>query len=244
MGEIMLKIAICDDEPLFCRLLEEKLEARLNASGLPFRVFRYSSGEQLPMTGYNILFLDIRMPGINGMELARRLRENGNSCAIIFITVIKEQVFDAFEVEAVDYLCKPLDDIRLSHALDRAIRYVGERDSRMLLVRTGSRLRSIRMDDILYCEVINRKVLLHLRTGGEVVEYYSRLSDVEKQLDSRFLKCHRSYLVNLDHLSECSKNTLTLTGGVQIPLSESHRRSYMEQMLHHMKSEVEAWPRS
>lgn len=239
MGEIMLKIAICDDEPLFCQLLTEKLETRLKPSGLPFRVCSYPSGEQLPLSGYDILFLDIRMPGIGGMELARRLRENGSACAIIFITAIREQVFDAFEVEAVDYLCKPIDDIRLSRALDRALRYVGERDSRTLLIRTGGRLKTVRLDDILYCEVINRKIFLHLRTGGEVVEYYSRLSDVEKQLDSRFLKCHRSYLVNLDYLTEYAKDTLTLSGGAQVPLSESHRRSFMEQMLRYLKSEVE-----
>lgn len=236
----MIKIAVCDDEPLTCGLLHNMIEDHLKKYSQSFRINCYSNGENLPDTGYDILLLDIQMPGINGIELARRIRKNGNPCAIIFITVIKERVFDAFEVEAVDYLCKPIDATRLSRALDRAIQHIRKRESQVLFIQTMNWCKTVKLDSILYCEVINRKIFLHTKEG--VIEYYSRLSDVEKQLDSRFVKCHRSYLVNLDFLSEYSKDSLTLTNGETIPVSQTRRKHFMEQLLHCMKNEVESWP--
>lgn len=234
----MLKIAVCDDEPFMCEMLKEKIGEYLREGSKEFKIFCYPNGESLPVSGgFDIVFLDVQMPGISGMELAKRLRENGNSCAVIFVTVLKEPVFDAFEVDAVDYLCKPVDSVRLKRALERAIRRTEEQKGKTLLIQTMNRRQSVKLDSILYCEVFNRKILLHTQQG--VIEYYSRLSDVANQLDSRFAKCHRSYLVNLDYLSECSKGQIILTNGERIPVSKARWQAFMGQMLHYMKNEVE-----
>lgn len=234
----MLKIAVCDDEPFMCEMLKEKIGEYLREGSKEFKIFCYPNGESLPVSGgFDIVFLDVQMPGISGMELAKRLRENGNSCAVIFVTVLKEPVFDAFEVDAVDYLCKPVDSVRLKRALERAIRRTEEQKGKTLLIQTMNRRQSVKLDSILYCEVFNRKILLHTQQG--VIEYYSRLSDVANQLDSRFAKCHRSYLVNLDYLSECSKGQIILTNGERIPVSKARWQAFMSQMLHYMKNEVE-----
>ncbi len=234
----MLKIAICDDEPFMCGLLKEKIEEYLQKGSKEFKIFCYPNGESLPVFGdFDIVLLDVQMPGINGMELAKRLRENGNSCAVIFVTILKEPVFDAFEVDAVDYLCKPVDEVRLKRALERAIRRIDVQKGKALLIHTMNHRQSVKLDSILYCEVFNRKILLHTQQG--VIEYYSRLSDVENQLDKRFAKCHRSYLVNLDYLSECSKGQIILTNGERIPVSKARWQSFMSQMLHYMKDGVE-----
>ena len=234
----MLKIAVCDDEPFMCEMLKEKIGEYLREGSKEFKIFCYPNGESLPVSGgFDIVLLDVQMPGISGMELAKRLRENGNSCAVIFVTVLKEPVFDAFEVDAVDYLCKPVDSVRLKRALERAIRRTEEQKGKTLLIQTMNRHQSVKLDSILYCEVFNRKILLHTQQG--VIEYYSRLSDVANQLDSRFAKCHRSYLVNLDYLSECSKGQIILTNGERIPVSKARWQAFMSQMLHYMKNEVE-----
>ncbi len=235
-----MKIAICDDEPLMCRSLEEKIAAYMEKSAVPFQVACYPDGESLPLQGYDILFLDIQMPGISGMELAKRLRAAGSSCAILFVTVLREGVFDAFEVDAVDYLCKPIDDIRLGHSLDRAMARIRERNSSSLLIQIAGRWQTVRLDSILYCEVLNRKVSIHTRQ--RVIEYYSRLSDVERQLDQRFVKCHRSYLVNLDYLAQCTREQITLANGEHLPVSKARWQGLMDHMLHYMKNEVEQWP--
>lgn len=232
----MIRVAVCDDEPYMCEIIKEKVSGLMAEAATPLEIFCYTSGYDLleQCFQYDILFLDVQMPGIDGIAIAKRLREMGNTCQIIFITVFKERVFDAFSVEAVDYLCKPIDLYRLKNALNRALKGLERKEEKALFIQTMNWTKSVKLGSIYYCEVINRKIYLHTKDG--IIEYYSKLEDVEKQLDYRFFKCHRSYIVNLDFLSEYSDGQIMLESGDHIPVSRQRRQEFMNIFLQYMKT--------
>lgn len=237
----MLNIAICDDEPMMAEELSGQLSAYLAArEGPPWRVSRFADGRSLLDCGrsFDLTFLDIRMAQPDGLETARLLRQRGDHSLLVFVTVLRECVFDAFGVEAWDYLLKPLDGERLAQTMDRALRELERRQARSLFVRQGGGCRIIPLSRILYCEVQGRKVYLH-QEGGEVVDYYQRLGELEGELDRRFFRCHRSYLVNLDRVLGCGGGQVTLAGGERVPLSRLRERALLEALLRQMKERRE-----
>lgn len=231
----MISIGICDDEQVFCDLLAQKTKAYMEHCGEPFELHCFSDADGLLLYGghFDILLLDIQMPGMDGMKLAAKLRTTDSRTAIIFVTALKERVFDAFELEAVDYICKPIDDHRLNEALKRALKKVKTNGEKQLLVKTMNWCKSVKISDIHYCEVINRKIYLHTQSG--VIDYYCKIEDVEKQLDYRFVRCHRSYLVNLDHFVKYENGHVTLSDGAQIPVSRLRHQAFMDAMMQYMK---------
>lgn len=231
----MIKIAICDDEIFICKKLNQKIIEQSETFQETFQIVFFTSAVELlkSSSDYDILLLDIQMPEVNGIDLAKNLRKSGNQCAIIFITILKENVFDAFEVEAIDYICKPIDDLRLKNALSRAIKHIKRKRKACLFIQTMNWCKSVPFHTIYYCEIINRKIYLHTQNG--IVEYYGKLKEVEKQLDYRFIKCHRSYLINLDFLSEYTNGQIILENGEQIPVSRSHQQTFIKLLLQYMK---------
>ena len=232
----MVRIGICDDEGMFCDQLAEKVSGIMEDLSETCEICSFNRPGDLlnATTSFDILLLDIQMPEMSGMELARILREQGNGCAIIFITVLRDYVFDAFEWEAAGYLCKPVDDEKLRGALKRAVSRVNRAAAQRLAVQTKNGWKSIPIHTIYFCEVINRKIYLHTTDG--VVDYYGKLEELEKRLDAGFYRCHRSYLVNLDRLSAYTNGRITLENQEQVPVSRLRQKEFMEVMLHHLKS--------
>lgn len=231
----MIRIAICDDEQTVCALLQEHVSQYMQQADEPFQIKCFSNALQLlhAPAPFDILLLDIQMPGINGVEFARIFRETHSHTALIFITGLQEYVFDAFEVNAIDYICKPIDVDRLQRALARAVQSVHMSVPKHLLVQTMNTCRSVAIDTIYYCEVINRKIYLHTQNG--VVDYYGKLAELATQLDSRFVQCHRSYLVNLDYLAQYESGRVTLKNGETLPVSRLRHHEFMSAIMQYMK---------
>ncbi len=230
----MIKIAICDDEPVMCEQLERKIAFRLEQWGEAFQVTRYINAVQFlhgPMD-YDLIFLDIQMPHLGGIELAKQLREKAFEGVLIFVTVLTECMLDAFEVEAMDYLCKPVDELRLERALGRSLKRLHQKEERSLSIRTMNWCRKIKLREIYYCEVVNRKIYLHTRDG--VLEYYGKIKEVEQQTAPELIRCHRSYLVNPEHLSEYRDGQAVLTNGEQVPVSKNCRALFMKKMMEYI----------
>lgn len=173
------------------------------------------------------------MPEQDCITLAKKLRETQSGSAIIFISALKEHVYDAFEVEALDYICKPIDEARLQKALSRAVVKLREQGNKSLFIQTMNWCKSVKLEDIYYCEVINRKIYLYTKSG--TIEYYRKLEAVEQQLDYRFARCHRSYLVNLDYLLEYTGGQILLENGAHVPISRLRHQDFMEAMMRYMK---------
>lgn len=233
---MMIQIAVCDDEPFMLDDIAERLAAYMAEKKSACEISCYSNGKEILESGllFDILFLDIQMEEPDGMETARRLRAQGFNGLLIFITVLREHVFDSFEVQAFDYLVKPLEDLRLRRTMERAIKILERYKGGNIVFQKGGSCQVIALSDIMYGEVLGRKIYIH-RHGGEIVDYYSKLEDFAKRMDSRFFRCHRSYLVNLDYVCGTKAGFVLLSDGEKIPVSRLREQELLQALLAHMK---------
>ncbi len=233
----MIKVAICDDEPLMVRGLTSHLTSYMEEHSITaYSVSSFSGGCALleRVGSFDVIFLDIQMEQPNGMETARLLRQRGDHSLLVFVTVLKELVFDAFQVEAYDYLLKPLNIVHFKRTMDRAIRALEQRRAKDIVIQRGTGCEVVLLSDVVYCEVLGRKIYLH-KQDGTVIDVYDRLEALERRVDGHFFKCHRSYLVNLDYVRGCQDGQVMLSQGERIPVSRLRERELIQALLRYMK---------
>lgn len=232
----MICIAICDDEKYMSDQIQELACAFFGRRNRETAIRRFSCGrELLEYDGQiDILFLDIQMKGMDGMETAKRLRAGKFRGFLIFITVLREMVFQSFEVQAYDYLVKPIEEARFEKTMERLLASMCSAGGSSLLVQKGYESRIIQKEDIVFCEIIDRKIYLNL-ASGEVVDYYERIENLETKLDSRFFRCHRSFLINLGHLRGYKNGTAYMDNGREIPVSRLRGKEFSSVILEYMK---------
>ncbi|MDX5634873.1 LytTR family DNA-binding domain-containing protein, partial [Clostridioides difficile] len=183
------------DEYYILNNLKENIELYMKQKKLLYNIYLFNKVEDLLCNHekFNIVFLDIQMEEINGMQAARKLRSYGNECFIIFVTVLNEFVFDAFEVDAINYLIKPLSNEKLYKTLDKIVTKLDDNESNYITIQKGYSYWKLKLADILYCEVIKRKIYVHLKK--ETVDYYETIENLERSLPTNFFRCHRSYII-------------------------------------------------
>lgn len=220
-----MNIAICDDE---CRV-REGIKETLEETFPNVSVRDFSSGQALLEAAEkeylpNIVLLDIAMDGMSGMDTAKRLKELSDML-IIFVTGVKEQVFQAFDVGAFHYLLKPVEKDKLISVVSRAIAEAEKSNlqPRSMMVKTSDGYRRVNIADILYAESDGRKVILHMKQ--EILEFYDRMEELNKRLGEDFYRCHRGYIVSLAQISGYDSTSITLSNGDRIYLA---KRKYGE----------------
>ena len=144
-------------------------------------------------------------------------------------------VFQSFEVQAYDYLVKPVEEKQFEKTMERLFASMQNAVEDSLLVQKGYEGRIIREDEIIFCEIIDRKIYLNL-TSGEVVDYYERIENLESKLDSHFFRCHRSYLINLKHLKGYKNGTAYMDNGKEVPVSRLRSKEFSGVVLRYMKN--------
>ena len=233
----MIRIAICDDEKHMSDHIRAMASDFFRKKNREIRLRTFLSGEELlnDEGQIDILFLDIQMKGMDGLETARKLRAGQFRGFLIFITVLKEMVFQSFEVQAYDYLVKPVEEKQFEKTMERLFASMQNAGEDSLLVQKGYEGRIIREDEIVFCEVIDRKIYLNL-ASGEVVDYYDRIETLETKLDSHFFRCHRSYLINLKHLKGYKNGTACMDNGKEVPVSRLRSREFSGVVLQYMKN--------
>lgn len=223
-----MRIAICDDDVRGRERIRTLLEKEFSQA----QTREFDSGMKLLENveeGWqpDIVLLDIAMEGMDGMETARRLKERSDAI-LIFVTGVKEQVFQAFDVGAFHYLMKPVDQNKMTDVLKRAVQEVEKRQAapRYLLVKTEGSHRRVPVEDILYVENSGRKVILHTRTG--CLEYYERMNHLEEVLGEGFYRCHRGYLVALSAVDGYDHESITVAGGEKIYLAKQKYSEFVK----------------
>lgn len=229
-----MRIAVCDDE----KNLAENLCAMIKKCDKDSTVLCYTDGTSLLHDGcFDVVFLDIGMEPMDGMEVARRLREENKKVILIFITALKEYVYDSFEVGAFWYLLKPVSQEKLDRVLKRA-REEWERNSdageRQIFIQTKSKNYVLLVNDILYLENQKRKVLIHTRE--ELITFYSSMSKLEESLGDGFYRCHRGYLVNLAYVAEYDAETIRLVNKEMIYLAKNKYSDFVVQYMRYLRN--------
>ncbi len=233
----MVRIGICDDE----KAVRERIASQMQALVPKDCLVLYASGEDVlaEQRQCDILFLDIQMPGTDGMTVAKKLRERNSRQILIFVTALKEYVYEAFDVKAFRYLVKPFSQKRLQEVLCAAVEECGhmpavsEPKRKQLLVRSKGECIRVFLEDILYAEVYNRKVILHQRE--KMLEYYQRLSELESELGSGFVRVHRSYLVQLRCVERYNAKTIYLEDGSEIPIAKPKYAVFVKRYLDYIR---------
>lgn len=232
----MINIAICDDEQVILNSIEKLVTDFFHSQNLESKIFLFSSGEELLGSGkdIDILFLDIQMKQLNGIETARKIRSKGYKGFLIFITVLKEMVFQSFEVQPFDYLLKPIKYDDFQKTMERLLLSMKSADKENLLIQRGSESSIVSFGEIIFCEIIDRKVYLHLKSA-EVIDYYDRIENLEMKLDNRFFRCHRSYLINLQYLISYKNGFAHMVENHQVPVSRLRSKEFSNVILQYMK---------
>lgn len=233
----MLKFAVCDDEPVMAREISELISGYMRSRGITaFSVSSFSGGRSLLESpdSFDVVFLDIQMEHPDGMDTARLLRRRGDSALLIFVTVLRERVFDAFKVEAYDYLIKPVDCKSFSQTMDRALCSLEHKASKSIVVQRGGSSEVVPLSEIVYCEVLSRKIYIH-KSDSSVIDYYDKMGELEQRVDRRFFKCHRSYLVNLAYVRGRRPGQIILPDGGTIPVSRLREGDLASSLLRYMK---------
>ena len=220
-----MKLAIVEDEAAHGRLLEQYITEWGKQNDIPVSVKTYPSAESFLFVWEDMpadaVFADIQMPGMDGMEMVRKLREKDAKVPVIFATGIADHMQEGYEVEALNYLLKPLSAEKVSACLDKAFRR--HEAAEFLVVETLDGMRKLPLEAVNYCEAAGHNTELGL-TDGEKLFCVSSLSELERELGEKgFVKCHRSYLCNISNLNRITTETLVFDDGTEIPVS---RRLY------------------
>ncbi len=236
----MIRIGICDDEKYMSDKIRAMVSGFFRERNIEILILQFSGGEELLEYDkqIDILFLDIQMKGIDGVETAKKLRRRNFKGFLIFITVLKEMVFQSFEVQPYDYLVKPVEEQYFEKMMERLLASIKNAREENLLVQKGYESRIVPIGDIVFCEIIDRKIYLHL-VSSEVVDYYERIENLEKKLNHGFFRCHRSYLIHLKYLKGYKNGTAYMENGREIPVSRLRGKEFSNVILHYMKCENE-----
>lgn len=216
-----MRIGICDDLQRDRNHLMKLIRDYYSERGETVELHEYESAEEL-LHGWrdgwlSYLFLDVYMGRLSGMEAARKIRETDPECVIIFTTTSPDHAIDSYEVRATDYLLKPFGKQEVESTLRWCEETVGH-TSPELEVLSGWETRRIPYREIRYVEVYGKLCVIH--TEQEEIPTNRRLSEIEAELDDgNFLRCHRSYLVNMNYILRPEERDFVLLDRTRVPLA-------------------------
>ncbi|NLK88206.1 MAG: response regulator transcription factor [Clostridiaceae bacterium] len=224
-GVDRLKIAICDDDIRDLQQIASLLESYKRGRNAELSYASFQNATELLVSmdsrDYDLLLLDMLMPGINGMQAAREIRERNSRVQIVFLTSSPEYAVESYSVRAYYYILKPASEEKLFPILDKLLDDLKKPED-ALLIKTHARLFSLPYLKIEYIEVSAKKLYFYL-TDGSSREVTGRLADFEQALLKRpgFIKVHRSYLVNLQWVKELRQGELITVSEKRVPVSRA-----------------------
>lgn len=226
----MINIIICDDEIKQRFLLKKVVEEEFKVHNYDYKIYEFSSGERLlddfikDRNKFDIIFLDIEMEKINGIETAKKIREFNQNAVIIFVTGFSDYVFDGYGVKALNYIMKPYKKEKIVCVLKEALVQFENESSKYYIIKNEGNIVKVPIKDILYFASDRRKILLI--TDYKKYEFYGKLGDVEEKCSNEFNRIHQRYLVNLSHITAIKDNNLVINNK-NLPISRQRHKSVM-----------------
>ncbi|MEE1257188.1 MAG: LytTR family DNA-binding domain-containing protein [Lachnospiraceae bacterium] len=223
----MLNLAICEDNGMEARKLAEEL-SKLDDWKLKWDI--YSSGEELLEASnylkqlYDLFILDIEMPGMNGIELAKTIRKQDEKAIFIFTTYHKQYRIPALDLITMGYILKPITHEKIEETLVRARPFIKERDRRIRFTSNAVEY-NMRIKDILYVMKEGRKKII-VSDSGEYSSYMKTEEILSFMDDSFFSQPHSSYIVNLSRITSIGNNKIVLENGEVVPISKGQKKTF------------------
>jgi two-component system LytT family response regulator len=222
---MQLKCVAIDDEPLALELIKEYVEKFQELKLVQTFDDAISGAEFLRKNDIDLLFIDINMPDVTGTELVRSLEKKPLT---IFTTAYKNFAFEGFELEAIDYLLKPIDFERFKKAINRAIEFFQYRQNSKLesqaslFVRSEYRMIKIDLDEIEFIEGLEDYIKIHLVNNKPILTLMTLKAVLEKLPSSKFKRIHRSYIVPVDKVQSILNRKVKLSSGTELPVSNNY----------------------
>ncbi|MBD5544474.1 MAG: response regulator transcription factor [Lachnospiraceae bacterium] len=224
-----IRVAIVDNELLFTTVLKKMSTKILEKTSYTYSIDTYKSAESLlaalSSTAYDLFFLDILLDGMNGMELARKIRSKTEGPNIVFITSSIDYAVESYEVAPLHYLVKPVTMVNLEEAFRRFFDAHKEtaKEETVLLKDTSNQKVLLPVSDIYYAEILESKITLHTKGGSLFIR--GRMDDLQKSLPGEhFYRCHRSFLVNFQHVTGSRRYDFITKDGSFVPIAKGNYR--------------------
>lgn len=233
----MIKIAICDDEAYFCREIQNVVSAYLKSNHIEYEITIFSSGNEFAaldadMAQYQIVYLDINMEGIDGIETAKKLRQWCENSYIVFVTAYNTYAREGYKVEAIRYILKNSDDLKEN--VEESLEVILDKmavNTKVYELDFKEGRRKFSAEQIIYAESSLRVIAVHIKEkGGEqVYTYPGKLDEFEAWVsDSSLLRIHQSILVNMKYISDLTRQQVILHNGSVLPIARA-RKDYVKE---------------
>jgi DNA-binding LytR/AlgR family response regulator len=237
-----IKIAVCDDEHQQTEYIKMLVSKWADENNIKITVDLFDSAESFKSAWseaqrFDILLLDIQMGGQNGVELAKDLRSTDENLIIVFITALTDYMLEGYDVSALHYLVKPVQEHKFFDVLDKAYKNLTQ-SKKFLIVNSDGKDCKILFDNIVYIEASKHYVTIKTTDGAEY-EVRRNISSIEKELDNSFFRCQRSYIIMLKHVKHISKTEVLLDNGKIISLSRNIYKDLYNAFIKYFKGKEE-----
>lgn len=226
----MIKTAIVEDEQPAYQTLKEYLERFGKENNVEFSITHYSEGLSFleECEGYDLVFMDIELPNLNGMDIATKLREKDTRVALIFVTNMVQYAIRGYSVDAIDYVLKPIQYNRFYSLMMKVSRVISLNQEKELVLKTSSGVKKVSLSTLLYIQITDH--LLIYKTDNEEYEVWGSLANAEKELPGEmFCRCNNSTIINLKQVTSFDKECVYLTKKkIAVTVSRSRRKGVLQ----------------
>lgn len=229
-----MKIAICDDERAICEDLQSMMTEYFLSNNMTCTINTFETFEKFfsVQSEYDLVFLDYNIPGENGIDFAKRLRDVNKKIFIIFQTSFPEHVFESFSLDTFRYLIKPIEKELLFEALASFVKLY--HSNRKIIIQTPEKSSYIDSDEVIFIEANLRYTTVHT-TSGEKKSYKS-ISHYEAEINNpQFFRVHRAFIVNMRYVSEIERKDIRLTNGELISISPKKYDVFLKNYMNYLK---------
>ncbi len=233
-----IKCLIVDDEPLAIVLIENHISKIDGLEVVAVANNALKAFEIINTQNIDLMFLDIKMPNITGLDFLRTLR---NPPKTILTTAYRDFAIEGFELEVVDYLLKPIIFERFFRSMERFLRekksnYIEIKQQKKdhIIIKSGTKNYKVIIEKILYIESLKDYIKIHTQDGGQIISKF-KISDIENKLRSdQFIRIHRSYIINSEKITAFTTSEIEVSG-IELPIGASYKKS-AEQFLNFLKN--------
>lgn len=229
----MFKIAICDDEDVLIGELKSTLKRYATETDKTFRFFVYHDGLELLeqyRTDFDLIFMDIKMDKLDGLQTAEEIRKRDSTVGLIFLTSLKQYVWQGYTYRAANYLLKPVKYNILKLELDRYFASYRGKDEQYLSFANADGKYKVLYKDLCFAETDKHNVRLHFDDQTQIM--YKSMKEISILLcaQPQFARCHQSFVVNLAYVERIDGLEILLTTGEQLPISQPKRKEFMQKL--------------